>query len=97
MHAVLNNLIKNLVNYWRGGVIIQDDAPWLISPQDWVQIGVEIEAARSHIPASFGRSMEAHRGWMTAEDWMVFIQHVGPAVLEGRLAQPYFDHFLATT
>lgn len=97
MHAVFENLIKNLVALWKGAVKAPGAAPWLVSPADWDAVGKEMEDSGSLVPSAFGRrpcNIAQHPSWMTAEDWVNFVLYIGPALLEDRLPRKYFEHFL---
>jgi hypothetical protein len=63
----------------------------------WKTIDSEIHAMRKTVPSLFMRGMTdiwKHRSWMTADDYSNFLLYVGPAVLHGRLSEPYYQHFL---
>ncbi|GAA6036393.1 hypothetical protein JCM8097_001699 [Rhodosporidiobolus ruineniae] len=99
MHLMLENIVKNLIVAWqaRGRFKHLPLAPWVVSEPVWRQIDNEVTSSSSLFPSEWGKRMPApfaQSGSMTAEDYSNFLLHVGPVVLEGRLARKYLDHFV---
>ncbi|KAH8924629.1 hypothetical protein BT69DRAFT_1217563 [Atractiella rhizophila] len=102
MHLIFENIIRNLLAFWRGefkGLDYTEKGPYVINEPMWEMIGGEIEKMNKLTPSIFGRrarNIWNDRASLTAEDLANFILIQGPYVLRGpgRLPPNYYKHFL---
>lgn len=100
MHLFLLNHGPELVSLWTNscyGITDSGSENYLISPADWIQIGLETENATRLIPSAFIRplpNIKTGQSLHIAESWSFWFIHIAPVVLRGRLAKKYYDHFL---
>lgn len=101
MHLLLENIIKNLFNLWRGTFKGLDSGreDYIITEEVWIEIGKETEAAIPNIPAEFVRKLGnpvEDQSTMTAEGWSFWFMYVAPVVLKDRFMKTrYYKHFMA--
>ncbi len=98
MHLV-SNIITTLVAHWTGTFkeLGGGDELYFISPEDWTAIGAACKSSGNTIPYAFGSRVPdiAKEQWQfKTENWFTFLTFLGPALLHGRLAAPYYKHFL---
>ncbi|PSR75102.1 hypothetical protein PHLCEN_2v9325 [Hermanssonia centrifuga] len=99
MHLFAENIIPNMIDLWIGRFKGLDTGveDYGISGDVWEEIGLETAAATKNIPAAFVRSMgniAESRATFTAESYAFWFMYLAPYLLSGRLANPYYKHFL---
>lgn len=101
MHAVIENVIPELVSLWTGTYkgLSTGSESYTLPPSVWEAIGQACSESGNTIPAAFGcRVPDIHtrRHEFIAESWLLFATVLGPALLERRFTrQRYYDHFVA--
>lgn len=99
MHLIWENLVKNLVLLWSGNFkgLSQGTGNYVIPKALWKQVGQEGVASRSTIPSAFGPAVpdiaDDKMSW-TADSRSQWTLFVAPVVLNGRLHDRYFRHFI---
>ncbi|QRW11276.1 hypothetical protein RhiLY_10275 [Ceratobasidium sp. AG-Ba] len=81
MHLLFENLVPNMIKHWTV----------------WKQIGKETAKATRTIPVTFVGTLPDIAEDQTlykAEAYSFWIQYIAPIVLQDRLPEPYFEHFL---
>ncbi|KAF7314658.1 hypothetical protein MKEN_00939600 [Mycena kentingensis (nom. inval.)] len=94
MHLFFENVIPALVKLWSGkfpGVNTRLQ-PFFLSETTWREIWAETSAAVGTIPSQFARSLAGAPNKFTAEAWCFWFLYLAPALLKGRLADPYHTH-----
>ncbi|KAF8592922.1 hypothetical protein BDV93DRAFT_567159 [Ceratobasidium sp. AG-I] len=100
MHLFLLNHGPNLVSLWTDwydGISGPGLEDYLISADDWADIGRETFVASVTLPDTFTRplpNIATDRRLFNAESWSFWFQYIGPVVLRGRLADKYYEHDL---
>lgn len=100
MHLVWENVVKTLINLWTGktGYLGPDEGQrYRIPPSVWDAIGEATAAASSTIPSAFGSripNITTRRHEFKAETYAMWTTFLGPALLEKRLNEPYYKHFV---
>lgn len=105
MHAMFENLMKELMDLWSGdfkvGMLegpavarLQDD--FVISPTDQKAIDFEMAASNSTVPSALANRVRSvhNRSYWTAESYSHFLLFLGPIVMKDRLPPSYYSHFL---
>lgn len=109
MHILLENIMKELLGIWEGkykasmitgtadgrlGTATGED--YVIPKTFWDDMDREVSASNTTIPSQMARRMESitKRGYWTAESYSYLLIHLGPIILKGRLASPYYAHFV---
>jgi hypothetical protein len=101
MHLLLENVVKNLFNMWKGTFKGIDDGKeeYIIPEEDWTKIGKETANAITSIPAAFVRRLGnpvEDQATMTAEGWSFWFMYIAPVVLNGRFEkEAYYTHFMS--
>ncbi|EIW75661.1 hypothetical protein CONPUDRAFT_29353, partial [Coniophora puteana RWD-64-598 SS2] len=98
MHLI-SNIMTTLVAHWTG--VFKDlggeGEAYFISQEDWSRIGQACKTSGDTIPSAFGSRVPdvASEQWQfKTENWFTFLTFLAPALLHGRLASPYYKHFL---
>jgi hypothetical protein len=100
MHLFFENIVKNLVNLWRGNFKGLDvgSEDYEIAPEIWEEIWRETSEAVKDIPVQFVRSMTDAPRNFTAESWCFWFVYMAPILLRGRFKQQkYHDHLCSLT
>ena len=97
MHLLYENVVKNLVNLWKGKFKGLDDGAqdYIIPEHIWKQIVAETVAAVRDIPSAFIRSLgniESDQSNYTAEGWAFWFMYLAPFLLKNRLNDHCFRH-----
>lgn len=69
----------------------------MISQHNWTILASDIKNSHTSVPAQIARSISApleNRSSWTADTWSYFLLFLGPIVLQDRLPNPYYRHFL---
>lgn len=99
MLLLLENVVKNLFNLWRGTFKGLDNGKekYIIPDHIWTTIGKETIATIALIPASFIRSLGnpiEDQTTMTAEGWSFWFMYIAPVILKGHFNKDkYYTHF----
>jgi hypothetical protein len=98
MHLLFENIIPMLICLWKGNFREVDNTqqPYVISEEDWEDIGrLTVESNRS-IPASFSRpipNIHEDLNLFTAEAYAFWFMHMAPTLLCGRFSEVrYYNH-----
>ncbi len=99
MHLFAENIIPNMMDLWTGRFKGLDEGTehYGISMDIWEEIGIETAASTINIPSAFVRFMgnvAESRATFTAESYAFWFMYLAPYLLAGRLADPYYQHFL---
>jgi hypothetical protein len=97
MHLLWENIVPTLVDLWTGRFKGLDMGVGGYEIAQWDLIGEETAAATTTIPAGFVRAMPniaKERYLFTAEAWAFWIMYLAPHLLEGRLANKYYEHMV---
>ncbi|KAF7372602.1 hypothetical protein MVEN_00123100 [Mycena venus] len=100
MHLFFENIVKNLIDLWRGNFKGLDvgSEDYEIAPEIWEEIWRETSEAVRDIPAQFVRSMTDAPRNFTAESWCFWFVYMAPILLRGRFKQQkYHDHLCNLT
>ena len=97
MHLLYENVVKNLVNLWKGRYKGLDEGTqtYVIPDHIWKQIGEETVAAVKDIPSAFVRSLgniNDDQAGYTAEGWAFWFMYLAPFLLKNRLSDHCFRH-----
>ena len=97
MHLLYENIVKNLVNLWKGKFKGLDTGAheYIIPDHIWQQIGEETVAASKNIPSAFVRSLgniNDDQSHYTAEAWAFWFMYLAPFLLKNRLNDSCFRH-----
>jgi hypothetical protein len=101
MHIMFENIIKHLFTLWDGSVKARRSrtvqSAWVVSERDWTALGNDIAGSHATVPAQMARKINAsldNRTSWTADTWSHILLFLGPIVLNSRLPQPYYRHFM---
>jgi hypothetical protein len=101
MHILFENIIKQLLGMWDGSPVTRrgrsKQEPWVVSVADWDSISDDIVHSGKWIPTSIARNINVpldNRSSWTAQTWSFFLMYLGPILLQGRLPNPYYRHFV---
>ena len=97
MHLLYENVVKNLVNLWKGRYKGLDEGTqtYIIPDHIWKQIGEETVAAIKDIPSAFVRSLgniNDDQANYTAEGWAFWFMYLAPFLLKNRLSNNCYRH-----
>jgi hypothetical protein len=97
MHLLYENVVKNLVNLWKGKYKGLDDGTqdYIIPEHIWKQIGEETVDAVKDIPLAFVRSLgniDNDQSNYTAEAWAFWFMYLAPFLLKNWLSDLCFQH-----
>jgi len=98
MHLLFENIIPMMVCLWKGDFreVDNTDQPYVISEEDWEQIGRLTEDSNRSIPASFCRlipNIHKDQSLYTAEAYSFWFMHMAPTLLRGRFKEErYYRH-----
>lgn len=76
---------------------VKTDDPWNIPPEDWTEIGMDMEQSTTMVPASFGdpiRNFTEHCHHLKAAEWKIFSFLLAPIYLKRRLPDEDYDEFI---
>ncbi|KIJ42299.1 hypothetical protein M422DRAFT_60377 [Sphaerobolus stellatus SS14] len=98
MH-LLENIMEILVPHWTGDFKKLDagSGSFEIPKSVWDRIGEATASSNNTIPSAFGRrllNIAEDRTFFTAEAWLVWTTLLGPELLQGRMEERYYQHFL---
>lgn len=104
MHAMFENVVKELMDLWGGvfkvGILagpastrLEDD--FVVSQADWKSINSEILASNATVPTAIADRVRSisNRSYWTAESYSYFLLFLGPIVIKDRLPDRYYSHF----
>ncbi|KDN42056.1 hypothetical protein RSAG8_07101, partial [Rhizoctonia solani AG-8 WAC10335] len=101
LHLFLLNHGKELFLLWAGKLAglekFEEPLEFVLATDALVAIGNETKDATKWFPARFTRAMPniyTATDTLCGESWCTWLVHIGPAVLRGRLAKKYYDHYL---
>ncbi|QRV78025.1 Transposase family tnp2 [Ceratobasidium sp. AG-Ba] len=99
MHLLFENLVPNMIAHWTGKYksLDQGTEHYELAPGVWTEIGRLTNAAARTIPsASVGTlpDISTDQNLYKAEAYSFWFQYIGPIVLQNRLAQPYYNHYM---
>ena len=100
-HLLCENVIPKLHELWAGRFkgLKNGHFDYVISPENWKEIGKETAEAVKNIPASFVRvlgNIGEDQSGFTAESWAFWFMYVAPIVLKDRFPKKrYYKHLLA--
>ncbi|QRW06030.1 Transposase family Tnp2 protein [Ceratobasidium sp. AG-Ba] len=99
MHLLFENLVPNMIKHWTGKFkkLDQGTGNYQLAEAVWKQIGKETAKATGTIPVTFVGTLPDIAEDQTlykAEAYSFWIQYIAPIVLQDRLPEPYFEHFL---
>jgi hypothetical protein len=99
MHLVWENAHQNLLQLWTGKFKGMDtgSSNYQLSPEDLKTIGQLGEAAGASIPYAFGArppNIASEQVSWTAETRSFWTTFIAPVLLNKRLPEPYFRHFI---
>jgi Transposase family tnp2 len=98
MHLLFENIIPMMVCLWKGDFheVDNTDQPYVISEEDWEEIGRLTEDSNRSIPASFCRlipNIHKDQNLYTAEAYSFWFMHMAPTLLRGRFKEEcYYRH-----
>jgi len=97
MHLLYENVVKNLIQLWKGNFKGLDEGTqdYVIPDHIWKQIGEETVAAVKDIPSAFVRSLgniENDQSNYSAEAWAFWFMYLAPFLLQNRLSRGPFRH-----
>jgi len=97
MHLLYENVVKNLVNLWKGRFkgLNEGNGDYIIPDHIWKQIGEETVAAMKDVPSAFVRSLgniNDDQANYTAEGWAFWFMYLAPFLLKNRLNDHCFLH-----
>lgn len=98
MHLV-GNIVPSLVAHWTGTFkeMTNGNEDYIIDPAEWEEIGRACSSSGDTVPTAFGSrvpNIATERYQFKTENWFTFLMFLGPALLHGHLATPYYRHFL---
>ncbi|KAG8693758.1 hypothetical protein FRC11_002690, partial [Ceratobasidium sp. 423] len=99
MHLLFENLVPNMIRLWTGKFkgLDQGTGDYELDPDDWAEIGRLTTQATKTIPSAFVGTLPdiAQDGYLyKAEAYTFWAQYLALILLEGWLANPYYEHFL---
>ncbi|KAG8717826.1 hypothetical protein FRC08_006555 [Ceratobasidium sp. 394] len=99
MHLLFENLVPNMIAHWTGRFKMLDQGTenYQLAPAQWAEIGRLTARAARTIPSQFVGTIPdiaQDQNLFKAEAYAFWWQYIGPIVLQGRLNQPYYDHYL---
>ncbi|CCO36610.1 hypothetical protein BN14_10751 [Rhizoctonia solani AG-1 IB] len=99
MHLLFKNLVPNMIRHWTGNFkgIRQGTEGYKIKLEDWEEIGKLTTKAAKTIPSAFVGTLPniAQDGHLyKAEAYAFWFQYIALILLEGRLQDKYYEHFL---
>jgi hypothetical protein len=98
MHLVFLNIIPMMIRLWKGAFFQVDhrDQPYIISSQDWQEIGRFTSKSVPFIPSSFSRAIpniNTEQHLFTAESYAFWFLYMAPILLRDRFRESrYYDH-----
>lgn len=96
MHAVLENVAKNLIRFLVNDFVVKNDKPYLDGPAVR-EINKEIKANFKHIPSSLSRNIydiSQKKESLTADHVQDVIQLYAPVVLRNRIPDTIYQLFI---
>jgi hypothetical protein len=101
MHILFENIMKHLLATWDGSPKArqarQHQDPFVIDAGKWLAMADDIQRSNATTPAQVVRAFDSPldtRSKWTAETYCHFLLFLGPIILQDRLPQPYYEHFL---
>ncbi|EUC56942.1 transposase family Tnp2 protein [Rhizoctonia solani AG-3 Rhs1AP] len=99
MHLLFENLVPNMIRHWTGGFkgLDQGTGDYEIPGNEWAEVGRLTARAGKTIPSAFVGTLPniaEDEILYKAEGYSFFFQYIAPVVLEGRLPDKYYEHFL---
>jgi hypothetical protein len=98
MHLIWENLLPNMMQHWQGTFKTFGEGPYTVSDDDWKAAGRASEAAGATLPSAFGPSppnISSDGVSWTADTRSFWALYVGPIVLQDRLPDQYYRHYIA--
>lgn len=105
IHVLFENIVPQLLNSWRGkykndkddkGKDVQDERNFVFSDAVWEEIKAEVLASNTMVPSQWAPYVNPidRKSFWTAETYSYFVMHLGPIILQGRLPEAHYQHFL---
>lgn len=105
MHVLFENIVPQLLTSWRGkykndkddkGKDVQDERNFVFSEAEWEEIKAEVQASNTMVPSQWAPYVNPidRKSFWTAETYSYFVTHLGPIILQDRLPQAHYQHFL---
>ncbi|KAG8709425.1 hypothetical protein FRC11_005568 [Ceratobasidium sp. 423] len=99
MHLLFKNLVPNMIWHWTGRFkgLGQGTGNYELAPHDWAEIGRLMAQATKTIPSEFVGmlpNIAQDENLYKAEAYAFWVQYLAPILLEGRLLEKYYEHFL---
>lgn len=101
MHLVVINLVEIKLKLWMGKYDFDkdSDAPYILTKEQWIQIGQELDNARQTLPDAFGpaplniytRYKSYKRKAIQKHNLMLLYL---PTIMHGKLPEPYYSNLL---
>ncbi|KZT40326.1 hypothetical protein SISSUDRAFT_983480 [Sistotremastrum suecicum HHB10207 ss-3] len=96
MH-LLENILKNMISLWTGDFkgLDQGTGNYVISQDDWTDIGILTANSKASLPSSFGRALpniHTDRSYFTAEAYIVWFTMLAPILLRDRFPDAKYYH-----
>jgi hypothetical protein len=95
MHLFYENITLYMLKHWIGSFFKDsalNDQPYVINNKQWIEIGIEMEAAKKSIPTDFGhppQNIFLHYNDYKAEEWASWITLYSLPLLKYRLPAKY--------
>ncbi|KAH8929422.1 hypothetical protein BT69DRAFT_1367720 [Atractiella rhizophila] len=83
---------------WQGRKKTGKSLPWqTLLGNTWVEHGVQVANTRPYLPSSwdkFLRNIDIKFSAYKAKEWETYFYGVGPGLLQGIIAEPYYSHYI---